>query len=263
MGLSMLFLRQENVRGISVLTWKLLYFPLACGSGGNSLLWYLQALPLFSKFKLLLLLLLQRQLNKCWWAREGETGQHPASAPAAGGEPCSKQMLGDFHSSQSPTPLSSRGISSYSFAHWIKQEGSSQEYGHFITCIWRSDREKNPVCADVYMCLYIYNVLFKMTSFLRLKQTNKKEVKRKNFLKNVTSNYKFRGAYFSCGPQTLLLRHWASCRVNVHCLWGDAWASTQRQCMQRTEKADCNCKHKWAWNCRIPIRKATGQKEEL
>lgn len=46
-----------------------------------------------------------------------------------------------------------------------------------------------------------------MASFLRLKQTNKKEVKRKNFLKNVTSNYKFRGAYFSCGPQTPLLRH--------------------------------------------------------
>lgn len=66
MGLSMLFLRQENVRGISVLTWKLLYFPLSCGSGGNSLLRYLQALPLFSKFKLLLLLLLQGQLNKCW-----------------------------------------------------------------------------------------------------------------------------------------------------------------------------------------------------
>lgn len=178
MGLSMLFLRQENVRGISVLTWKLLYFPLSCGSGGNSLLRYLQALPLFSKFKLLLLLLLQGQLNKWWWAREGETGQHPASAPAAGGEPCSKQMLGDSHSSQNPTPLSSRGISSYSFAHWIKQEGSSQEYGHFITCIWRSDREKNPVCADVYMCLYIYNVLFKMTSFLRLKQTKKKSKER-------------------------------------------------------------------------------------
>lgn len=114
---------------------KLLYFPLACGSGGNSLLRYLQALSLFSKLKLLLLLLLQGQLNKCWCVREGEAGQHPALAPAAGGEPCSKQMLGDFHSSQSPTPLSSRGVSSYSFTHWIKQEWSSQEYGYFITCI--------------------------------------------------------------------------------------------------------------------------------
>lgn len=72
---------------------KLLYFPLACGSGGNSLLRYLQALPLFSMFKLLLLLLLQGQLNKCWCVQEGEAGQHPALAPAAGGSPAPNRCL--------------------------------------------------------------------------------------------------------------------------------------------------------------------------
>lgn len=114
---------------------KLLYFPLACGSGGNSLLRYLQALPLFSMFKLLLAAAVAgtaEQMLVCAGRRSW-----PASSigSCCRGEPCSKQMLGDFHSSQSLTPLSSRGVSSYSFTHWIKQEWLSQEYRYFITCI--------------------------------------------------------------------------------------------------------------------------------